>query len=164
MNTHYPPAEPMLSDTHHRTTMSLRTTPSRQPWMPRRTYIVSCAVFALSIAGCTVPDPANSQAESVNITMELSPSPPTVGEVEMTLTIQSSQGDSLSNAQVGVEGNMNHAGMKPSFAELAESSPGTYTGKLNLTMAGDWYLVISIETETGKKIDETIALPGVLPK
>jgi hypothetical protein len=51
--------------------------------------------------------------------------------------------------------------MKPSFADLQEVEPGSYAGKLNLTMGGDWYVLATVKTPDGKTSQHKVNVPGV---
>jgi hypothetical protein len=62
---------------------------------------------------------------------------------------------------VRVEGNMNHAGMRPSFADLHETEPGRYTGTLRFTMGGDWFLLVQATLPDGNQVEQKIDVPGV---
>lgn len=84
-----------------------------------------------------------------------------VGKSELAIDLKTSSGQPIEGAKVRVEGNMNHAGMKPSFADLQESSPGRYSGTLDLTMGGDWFLIVTAQTADGRTIEKIIDVPGV---
>jgi hypothetical protein len=102
-----------------------------------------------------------SESSEVQIDWRLEPSPPTVGDAEIALHLNGSDGSPVSGAEVVVEGNMNHAGMKPSFAELTETAPGHYVGTLDFTMGGDWFLLVQGTLPDGTTVERKIDIPGV---
>jgi hypothetical protein len=119
--------------------------------------ILPVAVFA-AFLGCAEPavdDPG------VTADLIIAPSPPVVGDAELTLKLTSADGEPLAGADVDVEGNMNHAGMKPSFAKLKETAPGEYVGTLEFTMGGDWYVLVTAKTADGMTIERKIDVEGV---
>jgi hypothetical protein len=103
-------------------------------------------------------------AAAVKADLTLDPSPPVVGESKVSLNLADDAGKPLADATVKLEGNMNHAGMKPSFADLKETSPGTYSGTLDFTMAGDWFVLVTGQTADGKRIEHKIDVRGVKSK
>jgi len=119
-----------------------------------------CAVVAMS-GGCR---PASSDAPEIQIQLTLQPSPPQVGDADVSLKMTDAAGAPLAGAEVRVEGNMNHAGMKPSFADLKEVEPGKYSGTLDFTMGGDWFLLVTAKTPDGKSVERKIDVPGVQTK
>jgi hypothetical protein len=62
----------------------------------------------------------------------------------------------LSGAQISLEGNMSHAGMSPTFGEAKETSPGTYTGIIDLNMRGDWVVGVHAVLAGDAKLDQEI--------
>jgi hypothetical protein len=95
------------------------------------------------------------------VKLVLNPLPPVVGDADVTLTLASASGQPIADAEVRLEGNMNHAGMKPSFADLAEVEPGRYTGTLEFTMGGDWFILVTAKTKDGRNVERKIDVPGV---
>ena len=92
--------------------------------------------------------------------LTIEPSPPLVGDSDLSLELTDADG-AVQGAQVRVEGNMNHAGMKPSFADLKEVEPGRYMGTLEFTMGGDWFLLVTAKTPDGGTIERKIDVRGV---
>jgi len=48
---------------------------------------------------------------------------------------------------------MSHAGMVPVFADAPEVFPGRYRANMELTMAGDWVVLVKITFPGGEKVD-----------
>ncbi len=63
--------------------------------------------------------------------------------------------------RVAIEGNMNHAGMKPSFAELTERGAGVYDGDLEFTMGGDWFILVTATLPDGSQLERKVDVKGV---
>lgn len=59
---------------------------------------------------------------------------------------------------------MTHPGMSPVQTRLRELAPGRYEAGFELSMAGDWYLVLAGRTEEGASFEHQIDLPGVQPE
>lgn len=110
-------------------------------------------------AGCKRE--AKAGAGSGQVELSLDPSPPVVGDSRVTVTISDAEGEPIRGAAVRLEGNMNHAGMRPSFADLEESGEGRYEGTLDFTMAGDWYVVVTAKLADGARVERIIDVPGV---
>ena len=94
---------------------------------------------------------------------EISPQPPRVGNVTITLNIKDTSGAPVSGARLALEGNMSHAGMVPVFAEARELQPGRYQSVMELSMAGDWHVTIHVSLSDGRKLDHDFEIKGVEP-
>jgi hypothetical protein len=57
---------------------------------------------------------------------------------------------------------MNHAGMVPSLANATEVAPGRYGASLDLTMAGDWFVLVRADLPDGRTLEHRTDLPGVV--
>jgi hypothetical protein len=117
--------------------------------------LLAILVFA---AGCTT-QPSDSIDWQAQVTFN--PAPPVVGDSDVRLKLSDGDGNALQGAEVRLEGNMNHAGMKPSFADLSEVEPGVYSGTLDFTMGGDWFLLITAKTSEGLVLERKLDVPGV---
>lgn len=94
------------------------------------------------------------------MTHEVSPQPPRVGAV--TITLKAAKfGKPLSGARVTLEGNMSHAGMVPVFAEAREIAPGHYQAVMELSMAGDWIVQVHLSSSDGRKLEYRFEINGV---
>ena len=134
----------------------------RPRWLLRAPSValrsLALCLAAVMFGGC---GPAVESASDVEVELTLQPSPPVVGDAELDLKLTDASGAPLEGATVRVEGNMNHAGMKPSFADLEEGEPGRYTGTLDFTMGGDWFLLVTAKTADGKRMERKIDVKGV---
>ena len=91
---------------------------------------------------------------------EVVPQPPRVGEVTITVRVIQS-GKPVTGAQMKLELNMSHAGMAPVFADAQEVEPGRYRAKVQLTMAGDWSLSVSVNMPDGTTANQSFDIKGV---
>lgn len=94
---------------------------------------------------------------------EISPQPPRVGPVTLTLRLTNFSGAGVSGAHLTVEGNMSHAGMAPVFSEAKEIEPGRYQSVIELSMAGDWYVTVHATLPDKPKVDFKFEINGVEP-
>ncbi len=95
----------------------------------------------------------NQSAAEVTIAHEVLPQPPRVGEVEIRLRLTDASQKQLPGAEIKLEGNMSHAGMSPVFADTLEVAPGEYRAKMNLSMAGDWVILVHLTLRDGAKLE-----------
>lgn len=130
--------------------------PGRRPIF----VLLLCGVLAV-LTGCP---PAQTDLADVSVDLTLVPSPPVVGDADLSLKMTGADGAPFKGAMVRVEGNMNHAGMKPTFADLKEVEPGQYEGVLKFSMGGDWFLLVTAKTPDGKTVERKIDVPGVKSK
>jgi hypothetical protein len=115
------------------------------------------ALCACLVGACTKPQ------QELRFAHEISPLPPRVGRVTLTLQITDLSGAAVTGAQITVEGNMSHAGMAPIFAEAKEVEPGRYRSIMELSMAGDWNVTVHVTWSSNRKIDHTFEISGVEP-
>jgi hypothetical protein len=72
-------------------------------------------------------------------------------------------GTPVTGARLTLEGNMSHPGMVPVFAEATETEPGRYRSTLELSMAGDWYVLVTGALPDNRKIERQFEIKGVAP-
>jgi len=115
--------------------------------------------LGLLVAGCA---PGNEASDGSAI-VRFDPPVPQVGTAELEVRLVDAAGEPLAGGKVELEANMTHAGMTPTFATLTESSdrPGVYTGDVEFTMSGDWFLLLEAELADGRHIERKLDVPGV---
>ncbi len=126
----------------------------------RRLLLVLVLLSVGSVAGCqkeSTPD----GADDVKVKLTLRPDPPRVGDAATTVRLTGKDDKPVQGARVKLEGNMNHAGMRPVFAEARETEPGRYEATLELTMGGDWFVLVSATLADGRKLNRKVDVPGV---
>ena len=103
------------------------------------------------------------RSESLHLTFahEVSPQPPRVGQVTITLRVTDVSEKPATGARITLEGNMSHPGMVPVFAEAREVEPGSYLATMELSMAGDWYVVAHVVLPDSRKLDHQFEIKGV---
>jgi len=107
--------------------------------------------LAALIGGCG--DSGGGQAaDRSSLELVFEPSPPHVGLESVGLLLADASGAPLENAAVRLEGNMNHAGMVPEFADATEVEPGHYMAELEFTMGGDWILSVEATLPGGETL------------
>lgn len=122
--------------------------------------VAVAALCAFGLSGCTKPSAESN--ESVDVALTWQPASPTTGQTHATVTLTDRNGTALTGADVQLEGNMNHAGMKPSFADLAETGEGKYEGDLDFTMGGDWIVTVRATMPDGESVEKVFDVPGVV--
>ncbi len=104
-------------------------------------------------------NPSKSYTD-LTLTHEVSPQPPRVGPVTITLK-PAKTGRPLTGARITLEGNMSHAGMVPVFAEATEIEPGRYRAVMELSMAGDWFVQVHLSSSDGRELNYQFEIKGV---
>ena len=125
--------------------------------------LLFCGLAACLIWGGCAPAAAPAASTSnVALDWRIFPDPPVAGPARVSLVlVDSATGRPVRGAAVQLEGNMSHPGMKPVFAAAREVSPGTYEAPLELTMGGDWLLLVDAKLPEGGSLRRQLDLPGV---
>ena len=58
---------------------------------------------------------------------------------------------------------MSHAGMVPVFADVTELEQGRYRANMELSMAGDWLVLVHLTLPNGEKVERQFEIKGVAP-
>lgn len=103
----------------------------------------------------------NARQPDITLHYEIAPQPSRVGAATIDLKLTDKNGAAVSGARVDLEGNMSHAGMSPVSSEAKEIETGKYRGTLQLTMAGDWIVLVNVTLPDGQKLQRQIELSGV---
>lgn len=115
-------------------------------------------LFVVGFLSCR----SQSSAEVI-ITHEVAPQPARVGQVAIRLRVTDALRQPISGARITLEGNMSHAGMSPVFADTLEDAPGEYRANMNLSMAGDWIVLVHLTLRDGTKLERQFEIKGVAP-
>jgi hypothetical protein len=113
---------------------------------------------ALFFSSCRRPSAVSSD---ISIDVSIAPRPVHVGTEAITFRLANAARQPVTGARVQVEGDMNHPGMAPVFADAQENSPGSYRASLNLTMGGDWVLLFHITLIDGRRVELQTDVKGV---
>jgi hypothetical protein len=115
--------------------------------------------LCLLLAAC---QPRRADDLPIALRWSVVPDPAAVGRVEFTFGLtDSTSGAPVRGAQVRLEGNMSHPGMRPVLGTAQEIGPGRYRAQLDLDMAGDWFLVVDATLADGRRLRRQVDLPGV---
>lgn len=116
-------------------------------------YMCFIVLALIVMAGCGRMQAGNMPAQDgFAMSMVAQPSPPVVGDGQLIVTIADPTGKPVTDARLEVEGNMSHAGMKPSFGTVTAAADGQYAIAIRWTMAGDWYVDIKATLADGRVI------------
>src|SRR5215216_266826 len=115
-------------------------------------------LFAGGVEGCR-----SHSSVDVSVAHEITPQPPRAGQVTITMRVTDASGRPLTGARIKLEGNMTHAGMVPAFADVTEFEPGRYRANMELSMAGDWLIVVHLTLPDGSTVDRQFEIKGVAP-
>lgn len=123
--------------------------------------LLICSLLGLALASCRPADAPAASASGVTLDWSITPDPPKMGPVRVSLTLADPEGRPVPGAEVRLEGNMSHPGMRPVFGTAREVAPGRYEAPLELTMGGDWFLLIDARLPDGATLRRQVDLPGV---
>ena len=138
-------------------------TPAREPVpgsIARRLFIA--ALTQAAVSGCSRPRQTGD--DNVHIDVIVTPQPPVTGTAHVEVLLRDTEGRPLEATTVKLEGNMSHAGMKPSLATARRDRQGRWLADLELTMGGDWLLLVQAELADGREIERTVRLSGVVSR
>ncbi len=120
--------------------------------------VVLIGSVALLSAGCRR---STNSVDGISIHEEVTPQPVHTGEVTVTIQLADAAENPVKEASIMVEADMVHPGMSPVFAAAKETMPGSYESKMNLSMGGDWVVLLHIRLTNGTKIERQLDVRGV---
>lgn len=97
-----------------------------------------------------------TDAADIALKLSVSPNPPTIGIAQVSVTLSDSAGKAVQGAKVDLEGTMTHAGMASETATANEVAPGRYQAALNLTMDGDWFIIVRATLADGRTLERQV--------
>ncbi len=97
----------------------------------------------------------------ITIQHEITPQPARVGSAMITLRLADASDKAVTGARITLEGNMSHAGMGPVFAQAKETEPGQYEAPLELSMGGDWIVLLHLTLSDGQKLERQFEISRV---
>jgi hypothetical protein len=121
--------------------------------------VCACLVF---VEACS-RSPSPHGPPDINFAYEISPQPPRVGPVTVRLRIFDYTGAAVTGVHVALEATMSHAGMATVIAEAKETEPGHYQSTMQLSMAGDWFVIVNVIWPDDRKAVYKFELKGVQP-
>jgi len=120
--------------------------------------LVSALALTALVAGaaCTRRRAAPDEAPDVLVSASFSPSPPVVGEGQLTLSFADRAGVPTQVSSLDVKADMTHPGMRPWLAEVESVKDSQVTLAVEWSMAGDWLLQIEAELGDGRRLRRTL--------
>jgi hypothetical protein len=116
------------------------------------------------VACCGLAIGCSRTAADVTIAWTIEPTPPVAGTASVVrMVLRRSDGSPVNGAKLRLEAHMSHPGMAPVTADAVEHGNGAYEARLQLSMAGDWALVVTGELADGRRITREAPLPTVRP-
>jgi len=113
----------------------------------------------LVVVGC---QPSAGAAPEIELAWSVQPEPPRTGPTFVALTLTDrTTGEPVEGAQIRLEGTMSHPGMKPVLEDARQTASGRYEASIDLTMAGDWILLVEATLPDGRILQRQKDLPGV---
>jgi hypothetical protein len=123
------------------------------------TDLACVTTVAVLAAACGGP----SGAAGVEITWHTT-GPVVVGEpVVADVSLRDAGGHPIVGATLGIEGHMSHPGMAPVLASAEDRGDGRYQVRFELTMAGDWIVLVRGALPDGRVVRHQVELANVQP-
>jgi hypothetical protein len=97
-------------------------------------------------------------ASEFRIECKIEPQPPRVGAASVQIALTNSHHAPVRGAQISLEADMSHPGMKPRFEKVSAGQDGSYYAKLNFDMPGDWTLLLHAKLANGESVDNQVHL------
>ncbi len=119
--------------------------------------MLALATLVLAVVSCA---PAAQPVPDVDVELTFEPAP-FVGPTSCRVRLTDLEGQLVAATRVELEGNMDHAGMLPVFAQAEELASGEYVALLEFTMGGDWFILVRAQLEDGRSGEWVVELPGV---
>jgi hypothetical protein len=118
-------------------------------------YVISCCLTMLFVAACSAQPTAQSGQEAMQITLLAAE------DDALTVQLADAAGEPITDATVSLEGNMNHAGMVPVFAdgvtdEADGAADGVYQVPFQFTMMGDWIITVKVARADGSQTTDDV--------
>lgn len=129
----------------------------------KRNSLLALFVWLAIVVGLQGCGRRTGSSDDLTLKHEISPQPAHVGQVTITLRLTDAAGAPVTRALLKLEGNMSHAGMAPVFAEAKEIEPGRYGSTLELSMAGDWHVLVFVTLPDNRKFERQFEIKGVAP-
>lgn len=98
------------------------------------------------------------KAGGLTLAFSTDPTPARMGENRIQVTVADQNGKPVTNAKVQLTFTMPMPGMIPATVPMAAGKSGTYEAKVNLGMAGQWDLTVTIQRSGQPDVKETISV------
>ena len=119
--------------------------------MRRAALIMCCCVVTLLTGGCRQSlQPTATPDPSLQIEIEGLDAPQKTGSATLIVLVRDAQAVPIEDARVDLRGDMSHAGMTPVTGTVNGGQDGRYAVPLEWTMAGDWFLDVTVTLPDGR--------------
>lgn len=126
--------------------------------MRRHIFRAALLCALLVFAACRQTEPPQASSTDLVIALTVDPQPPTTGASTLNVTLKYADGNPVTGAQVAARGDMSHAGMTPVIAEAQAGDGGDYSILFEWTMAGDWFVDITVTLPDGREFQQRFDL------
>lgn len=96
--------------------------------------------------------------DTFTIESEVQPRPARMGPLKVSLRVLDSSARPVDGAHIELEGDMTHAGMAPVFGTTKALGNGRYRGSLQLSMGGDWIILVHGRLANGTVLEREIVV------
>lgn len=129
------------------------------PRRPLSTMITAGLLLLLLLSAACGATAENAAGSDLQIS--LIPAPGGINGAYLQVQLADAAGTPITDAQVQVEGNMNHAGMAPVLVDAVRddadgSSDGIYQLPFQFTMLGDWIITVEVTLADGTTVTRDI--------
>jgi len=97
----------------------------------------------------------------IRIDLSFEPEVPVVGDAVLRITVVDAAGSPINDATIDIRGDMSHAGMQPVIRQVEQGDGGVYEIPFEWTMAGDWFVEVSVTLPDGTIVTEIFDYEGV---
>ena len=126
-------------------------------FLKRKSVIALCVCVAVAQACRSERD----SAPEITLTHEISPQPPRVGPLTITLRVTDALGKPVTGVHIELEMDMSHPGMSAILTFAKETEPGRYSSTIELSMAGDWFVIVDLTLPDGRRTKRQFEIKGV---
>ena len=121
--------------------------------------LLAALFVCLLLSACAMAPQTPAPAEQAALAIDLLP--PETGASHLQVRVTGTDGAPVTDAQVSLEGNMNHAGMVPVISDPVTddadgAADGFYQVPFEFTMFGDWIITVSVTTADGAAVSENV--------
>lgn len=121
--------------------------------MPQtRFWLILWVLLVSSLVACRQPITMQTD-DMLQVEVTTEPNPPATGDALLFFTLKDNAGTAINDAVLDVRGDMTHAGMQPIIRQArgAIDEVGTYEIPFVWTMAGDWFIDVTVNLADGTK-------------
>lgn len=103
----------------------------------------------LIVIACAPASPSSpTSTTDLILAISTNPSPPKIGEVEISITLQDPQGRALEGAEVTVIAEHTDMSGMEMEGKATEQGQGRYAVRAHFSMSGNWTLKVQVKTNT----------------